>query len=106
MTLHASTCLSYQDVPWTRVVHPHQTSWERPVFPVTRQVRRKRTPCFRPASERAGAMRRATGASGGARAPGWAWGRRGSGYGGEEGADMGEKRGWVRERIEVGLGKK
>src|SRR5690348_11665870 len=43
MTLHASTCLSYQDVPWTRVVHPHQTSSVRPMFPVTRQVRRKRT---------------------------------------------------------------
>lgn len=73
------------------------------MFPVTRQVRRKRTPCFRPASERAGAMRRAAGASdrGERRST-----RPKGGHGGEEGVGMGEKRERVRERIEVGLGKK
>src|SRR6266702_6194211 len=103
MTLHASTCLSYQDAPWTRVVHPHQTSLVRPVFPVTRQVRRKRTRVFRSVGARGGNERRRAGASGravaqnwGARAPRVGLGRDKGGLGGETRVGMG--------RDEVGVG--
>jgi hypothetical protein len=43
ITLNASMRLAYQDVPWTRDVHPYPTLWMRPMFPAPRRVRRKRT---------------------------------------------------------------
>src|SRR5208282_3521980 len=45
---------SLLDVPWTQPVHPHPTPLIRPVFPVHRQVRRKRTPVPAPATPPAG----------------------------------------------------
>src|SRR6266566_3965793 len=103
MTLHASTCLSYQDVPWTRVVHPHQTSLVRPVFPVTRQVRRKRTRVFRSVGARGGNERRRARASG--RAVAQNWGARAPRVGlGRDKGGLGERQGWAWGRDKGGLG--